>query len=98
MYCRIYEPGKTIVPYGHKVNEMYFITRGNIILYDQKGVVPFIMLPQYSFFGEYLMMFDLRCNYTVKVGGKQDFIVNTAKHDRTFFLCVTKDVLMSLFE
>ena len=53
MYCRIFEPGKTIISYGQKVNEMYFINRGNAYFYDSKGVIPFISLPQYSFFGEY---------------------------------------------
>lgn len=53
MYCRIYEPGKTIISYGQKLNEMYFVTKGNVIFYDQKGITPFISLPQNSFFGEY---------------------------------------------
>jgi hypothetical protein len=44
MYCRIFEPGKTIISYGQKVNEMYFINRGNVCFYDSKGVIPFIML------------------------------------------------------
>ena len=34
MYCRIYEPGKTIISNGQKLNEMYFITRGTVIFYD----------------------------------------------------------------
>ena len=52
---------------------MYFITRGTAILYDQKGVTPFLQLPQHSFFGEYQLMFDLRSNFVVKVGGKEDY-------------------------
>ena len=42
MYCRIYEPGKTIVSHGQKFTEMYFISKGSAIFYDQKGVTPFI--------------------------------------------------------
>ena len=42
MYCRIYEPGKTIVSHGQKLSEMYFISKGSAIFYDQKGVTPFI--------------------------------------------------------
>lgn len=45
MYCRIYEPGKTIVQHGQKFSEMYFVTRGAAVLYDQKGVTPFLQLP-----------------------------------------------------
>jgi hypothetical protein len=65
---------------------MYFITRGTAIFYDQKGVTPFLQLPCFSFFGEYQLMFDLRSNFVVKVGGKEDYSLSTAKQDRTFFL------------
>ena len=73
MYCRIYEPGKQIVTYGQKFNEMYFITKGTAMLYDQKGITPFLQLPQHSWFGEYQLMFDLRANFVIKIGGKVDF-------------------------
>lgn len=95
MYCRIYEPGKTIVQHGQKFSEMYFVTRGAAVLYDQKGVTPFLQLPQYSFFGEYQLMFDLRSNFVVKVGGKED--TETVKQERTTFLCVSQDVFKRLF-
>lgn len=42
MYCRIYEPGKTIISHGQKLNEMYFISKGSAVFYDQKGVTPFL--------------------------------------------------------
>ena len=42
MYCRIYEPGKEIVSYGQKLNEIYFIQKGSIVFYDSKGVTPFL--------------------------------------------------------
>jgi len=74
MYCRIYEPGKVLVSYGQKITEMYFISKGSAVFFDQKGVTPFLQLPQYSFFGEYQLMFDLRSNFVVKVGGKEDYI------------------------
>ena len=75
---------------------MYFITKGAAVLYDQKGVTPFLQLPQYSFFGEYQLMFDLRSNFVVKVGGKEDS--ETVKQERTTFLCVAQDVFDRLFE
>lgn len=98
MYCRIYEPGKTIISHGQKLTEMYFISKGSAIFYDQKGVTPFIQLPQYSFFGEYQLMFDLRSTFVVKVGGKEDFLKQTAKQDRTTFLCVSQEVFENLFD
>ena len=43
-------------------------------------------------------MFDLRANFVVKVGGKEDYSSTTAKQDRTFFLCVSIEVFKKLFE
>lgn len=44
-------------------------------------------------------MFDLRANYVIKVSGKQLYgdEKETTKYERTFFLCVKKDVLDELF-
>ena len=42
MYCRIFEPGKVIISYGQKLQEMYFITNGTAIFFDAKGVTPFL--------------------------------------------------------
>ena len=52
---------------------------------------------QFSFFGEYQLMFDLRSNFVVKVGGKEDFQKQTAKQDKTTFLCVSQDIFERLF-
>jgi len=60
------------------------------MLYDSRGITPFLQLPQYSWFGEYQLMFDLRATFGIKVGGKEDFEMKTSKEERTFFLCVTK--------
>ena len=43
-------------------------------------------------------MFDLRANYVVKVGGKEDYNAKTSKSERTFFLCVSHDVFKRLFD
>ena len=43
-------------------------------------------------------MFDLRSNFVVKVGGKEDLNKQTAKQDRTTFLCVSQAVFERLFE
>ena len=75
---------------------MYFIDKGSAVFYDQKGVTPFLQLPQYSFFGEYQLMFDLRSNFVVKVGGKEDS--DADKQNRTTFLCVKQSVFDNLFE
>ena len=93
MYCRIYEPGKTILSVGDKCSELYFISRGSAIFYDPKGVTPFIQLPQYSYFGDYQLMFDLRSTFVIKVGGKEDYFSKISSYqDRTTFLCVKDDI------
>lgn len=40
-------------------------------------------------------MFDLRSNFVVKVGGKEDS--ETVKQERTTFLCVSQEVFKRLF-
>lgn len=98
MYCRIYEPGKTIVSCGQKFNEIFFISKGSAIFYDPKGVTPFLQLPQYSFFGEYQILFDLRANFVVKVGGKERAGDVADEAQRTMFLCASQKTVDRLFE
>jgi hypothetical protein len=43
-------------------------------------------------------MFDLRSTFVIKVGGKEDYLKQTAKVDRTTFLCVSQEIFESLFE
>jgi hypothetical protein len=43
-------------------------------------------------------MFDLRSNFVIKVGGKEDYLKQTAKQDRTTFLCVSQQIFENLFE
>ena len=98
MYCRIYEPGKIIINSGQKFNEIFFISKGSAILYDAKGVTPFLQLPQYSFFGEYQILFDLRANFVIKVGGKERMGDYTENQERTMFLCASRSKVKKLFE
>ena len=65
---------------------------------DARGIVSFLQLPQYSFFGDYQVMFDLRANFTIKVTGKEDTLNFVAKSERTFFLCVDQEILTELLE
>jgi hypothetical protein len=98
MYCRIYEPGRIIIPHGQKFNEIFFISRGSAIFFDPKGVTPFLQLPQYSFFGEYQILFDLRSNFVVKVGGRERMGDYTDENQRTMFLCAKKKTVERLFD
>ena len=42
MYCKILEPGKQVIQYGSKVDELFFISKGSVDLYDKQGVIPFL--------------------------------------------------------
>lgn len=97
MYCRIYDPEKEIVSYGSKLTEMYFIQEGSIVFYDSKGVTPYLQLPKYSIFGDYHLLFDLRSNFVVKVGGKAKKYNQESVH-RTMFLCAKQSVVQKLFD
>ena len=78
------------------IDEMYFIQRGSATLFDKKGVIPFLQLPCYSFFGEYQLIFNLRANYVIKVGGKEHGKCKQSDDSRTFLLCVTKEKFLEL--
>jgi hypothetical protein len=43
-------------------------------------------------------MFDLRANFVVKVGGKEDYYKTVEKQYRTFFLCISKEVFVKLYD
>lgn len=93
MFCRIYEPGTNIMMYGQKYDEIFFIVQGSALMYDELGVKPFLQLPQHSFFGEYQILFDLRSNFWVKVGGKVE-----GDLARTMFLAIDRETVMRLTE
>jgi hypothetical protein len=90
MFCRIYEPGTTIVSHGQKYDEIFFVVQGSALLYDDAGARPFLQLPQHSFFGEYQILWDLRSNFWVKVGGTD--------YQRTMFLAIDRETVMRLAE
>ena len=62
MYARIYGRGETLVDYRSKFNEIFFIYEGGVSLFSKAKIKDFIFLPQYSFFGDYQLLFDLRSN------------------------------------
>jgi len=43
------------------------------------------------------MMFDLRANFTVKAGGKEQF-GESIRSDKYFMLCVDQEVFQELFD
>ena len=53
MYCRIHEPDSTVVKYGDKFSEMYFIKQGGARMFNKFGFAEFNVLLKGSFFGDY---------------------------------------------
>jgi len=51
-----------------------------------------LQLPKYSFFGDYQLLFDLRANFTVKIGGEIEYDQEKNKRDRAFFHCIDKKI------
>jgi len=66
MYTRIFANNTQIVAPGRKFREMYFITKGHVVIYNTLNQGPFIKLPQYSYFGDYQILFDLNTNILFK--------------------------------
>ena len=89
MYCRFYEPDQIIIPYGQRFNEMYFIIKGGVSLYNKYMIHDFMFLPQYSFFGDYQILYDLKTNIVFKTASSPN---------DTFFMCVNKKVFLNLCE
>jgi hypothetical protein len=62
LYCRIYIPGSPIIKYGETFPELYLIYKGIAVL-SLKGVSKeseFFILPTFSFFGDYQILYHLR--------------------------------------
>ena len=89
MYARIYQPETTIVQYGQKFGEVFFIREGGVKLFNKFQIKDFMHLPQYSVFGDYQIICDLKSN----------IVFQTAKlASDTRFMCVSKKVFLNLCE
>ena len=70
LYSRIYLPGEEIIQYGESVAELYMIQEGIVIL-SLKGVGvenEFFLLPTYSYFGCFQILYDLKSQIVYKSG------------------------------
>jgi hypothetical protein len=88
MFARIYEPDSVIVNYGEKFRQLYFIQEGTVAMYNNNyQITDFMFLPQYSIFGDYQIICDVKSN----------IIFKTAKYSQqTRFMCVSRKVLQNL--
>ena len=51
---------------GRKVDTLYFITEGYLQLVGKSSAYPFIVLPQYSYFGDFQILFGLKSIFSCK--------------------------------
>ena len=87
MFARIYEPDTMIVDHGEKFRQLYFIQEGTVSMFNKYKIQDFMFLPQYSIFGDYQIICDLKSN----------IIFKTAKYGKqTRFMCVHRKVLLNL--
>jgi hypothetical protein len=71
MFCRIQNPGKTVISYKSNVKEMFFIRQGLVEVYnnendEEKKDQPILYLPKYSYFGDYQILYNLKSNLLFK--------------------------------
>lgn len=71
MFCRIQNPGRTVIPYKSNVKEMWFIRQGLVEVYNNENdeIVkdkPILYLPKYSYFGDYQILYNLKSNLVFK--------------------------------
>jgi hypothetical protein len=65
MYCRIYTPGKIVIHEKTNVKEMYFVRQGIIEVYNDNDDAkdnynPILLLPKFSYFGDYQILYNLK--------------------------------------
>jgi len=78
-----------VVRSGEKFSEMYFVTSGAVKMENKFEVAEFSILPQYSFFGDYQILFDLSSIISYKTVSQVAPIV---------FMCLNKRVFLNLCE
>ena len=53
MYCKSVEKDSIFVLYGSKFDELFFLMKGGVHLFNKYMLHDFLYLPQYSYFGDY---------------------------------------------
>ena len=84
LYSRIYLPGNDIIQYGEDFPELYMIQEGIVIL-SLKGIGPdneFFILPTYSYFGDYQILYNLKSQILFKSGESKHLITMCLKNSK----------------
>ena len=102
MLARIRDKNSLVQQAGKKFRELYFIREGAVGIYDSNGKGPYVILPQYSFFGDYQTLFELKSVYNYKTYVRYDRTKSPTDNEKvdsiTVFMCIDKKVFMNLCE
>ena len=110
-YCKITRPGKTLVSYKSSVKELYFIQQGQIEVLNAEHdeinkQTPILFLPQYSYFGDYQILLNLKSNLVFKSkeamvndGSQDELSVKPIANDEIIhFMCIQKQDFLNICE
>lgn len=111
LYCKLTKPGKTLISYKSSVKELYFITSGQVeVLNTEHDEInkqtPILFLPQYSYFGDYQILLNLKSNLVFRT---MEAMVNDGSTDELsfksipnqeiiMFMCVQRQELLNFCE
>jgi hypothetical protein len=74
LHARVFQPGQEILKPGKKVHEVFFIVEGQVAICENQGLQePFCILPRYSYFGEYEVLYNEPAEYNMRALGSEDF-------------------------
>ena len=105
LYCRIQNPGKTVISYKSSVKEMYFINSGQVEVFNQENdelrkEEPILYLPKYAYFGDYQILYNLKSNLQFRTmepePSKKDEDIQMTPESTIYFMCIEKEGLLYL--
>jgi len=111
MLARLFKTNDFVQKPGDKFRYVYFIMDGNVSICTAKAKFPVAYYGSNSWFGDYQVLFNKKCNYSYKceeiAGPMKVFARNAipAVNDKPnstnktfFFMCIEAKTLMSLVE
>jgi len=102
LYCRIYQPGKTVISYKSSVKEMYFIKTGQVEVFNNENdelrkEEPILYLPTFSYFGDYQILYNLKSNLVFKtMEPEMEDSNQNPEFNSIIFMCIDKTLLLDL--
>lgn len=81
LYARAYQPGHEFIRPGQKIIEICFIIEGQIAICEATSLQePFCILPKFSYFGDYEILYEEPAAYFLKAVGNEDFEIKKTEN------------------